>query len=421
MIEVHLPKAFKRLTEEARIKLLVGGRGSAKSETVGRYLLLKGKEQEENILCCREFQASIKESVHSLLSALISEMGLSDFYRVLETEIRGKNGTKFVYAGVRNNIANIKSMFNIKRCWGEEAQTFSENSLNVLIPTIRAEGSEIIFTMNPMLPTDPVYDRYILNASADCIVMKANYEQNPYFPDVLEKDRLRDLERLGAASATYRNIWLGEPREAVEGAIFAEALQRARDGGRIGEFPYDDRYPVSAFSDIGWNDFTSWWFLQFVNHQPRLIATYQNQFQKTPHYVDVLQKLNFRYDRIVLPHDAENEHANTERTWLQIFQNSFQNANVYAGKRQAVELRLEAAKNMFDLFQFDKTGTVDGRSALAHYHFATDPLTKRLTRDPFHGPESNYADAFGYMCLEMIEPRKKVERRVHGIYSGVGR
>lgn len=415
MIEVHLPKAFKEIRKPCRYKIFYGGRGSAKSQTVARYLLLAGKEEKMRILCCREFQTSIKDSVKQLLEDLINEMELSGFYKVLTSEIRGANGTSFVFAGLHHNIANIKSMHDVKKCWVEEAQVVSDASWEILIPTIRAEGSEIILTLNPDLEEDPTYQRFIVDTPNNALIAKVNYTENPYFPEVLRQE----MEELKAKNyEKYLNVWEGQCQAAVEGAIYAQYLQKAQSEGRIGAFPYDDRYPVTAISDIGWNDFTSWWFLQFVNNRPRLIATYQNQFQKTPHYVDVLTKRGYRYDRIVLPHDAANEHANAERTWLQIFRASFPNANVYAGKRQGVELRLEAAKNMFDLFDFDKVGTTDGRSALAHYHYAVDPQTKRLTREPFHGPESNYADAFGYLCLEMVEAKKPAPPRRKPVATG---
>lgn len=404
MTDVRMPKAFKEIHKPYRYKIFYGGRGSAKSQTVARYLLLAGKQEKMRILCCREFQTSIKDSVKQLLEDLIVEMDLEGFYQVLTTEIRGENGTSFVFAGLHHNIANIKSMHDVKKCWVEEAQVVSNASWDILIPTIRAEGSEIILTLNPDLEDDPTYQRFIVETPPNSLKVMVNYQQNTYFPEVLrqemEYDKQKDYQK-------YLNIWEGQCKASVEGAIYAEQLQRATNEGRIGSFPHDDRYPVSCFWDLGWNDYTSIWFLQFVNNEPRLIATYQNQFQKTPHYVDQLQKMGYRYDRIVLPHDADNEHANADRTWTQIVRASFPNANVYVGKRQAVELRLEAAKNMFDLLRFDKVGTSDGRAALAHYHYAVDPQTKRLTREPFHGPESNYADAFGYMCLEMLPPSKK--------------
>ena len=398
-----------------------GGRGGGKSESVGRKLLVGGIEEKRKIVCGREIQSSIKESVYDMLGDFISTYGFMHngrpFYNVLKTEIRAINGTAITFAGLRHNINSIKSMYDVDDFWGEEAQVFSYNTLSILLPTIRKDGSRLYFTMNPELEDDPSYQTLVVVPPPKTLVLTCNYPDNPYFPDrlrhLMEKDEREHPER-------HRHIWLGHCKASVEGAIYAEYLQRATDQKRIGDFPYDDRYPVSAFVDIGWNDNTSIWFLQFVDHKPRVIASYQNQFQKTPHYVDVFEKTKYRFDRIVLPHDANNEHANADRTWLQIFKASFPNANVSAGKRQAVELRLEATKNMFDLLYFNKEGTIDGRSALGHYHFAVNPETGRQTKEPFHGEESNYADAFGYMCLELKTPSApKKQKKKSSIYSGL--
>lgn len=402
-VPVKIPKIFKGIHLPYRYKVFYGGRGSGKSQSVARYLLLAGKEQKLKILCAREYQTSIKESVKQLLEELIQELKMEDFYKVQTGEIIGVNGTSFIFAGLHHNIANIKSMHDVNKCWVEEAQVVSDFSWSILIPTIRAEGSEIILTLNPELEEDPTYQRFIADPPPNALIVKVNYTDNPYFTSVLEAEK-ELLKRKNYEA--YLHIWEGKPLAAVEGAIYSIELQKARDSGRIGKFRYDDRYPVSCFWDLGWADNTSIWFLQVINHEFRVIDAYQSQFQKTPHYVQILQERKYRYDRIVLPHDAEAEHANADRTWLQIVRAAFPNVKVYAGKRQAIETRLEATKNMFGLISIDKEHCTDGLNALARYHYAVDPTTGKSTREPFHGPESNYADAFGYMCLEMVEQPK---------------
>ena len=419
-VPMRIPPVYEVLDNQRTGKrydyyTIKGGRGSAKSESIGRRLLLDGIEEPRKIVCGREFQSSIKESVYDMLGDFVSTYKLDKFYNVLKTEIIAKNRTSFSFVGLRHSINSIKSMYDVDDFWGEEAQTFSENTLKILLPTIRKPRSRLFFTMNPDLEEDASYQMLVVNPPPNTLVLTVNHDQNPYFPDrlraLMEQDKAKDYQR-------YLNVWEGHCRASVEGAIYGQALQKATDEGRIGEFPYDSRYPVSVFLDIGWADNTSLWFLQFVNHQPRAIDCYQSQFQKTPHYIQVMNERGYTYNKICLPHDAENEHANADRTWMQIFRQAFPNANVYSGKRQAIELRLEATKNMFDMIFFHKAGTVDGRSALAHYHYATDPNTGKSTREPFHGPESNYSDAFGYMCLEMKEPSKPIVRKKTSIYSG---
>lgn len=407
MKDIALPKAFKEIFEPHRYKVYYGGRGSGKSESVARYLLVEGMREPMNILCCREFQSSIKDSVKQLLNDLIVQYELEGFYTVLNTEIRGKNGTTIIFAGLRNNIASIKSMHNIKKAWCEEAQTLSAYSLKVLFPTIRAEDSELIFTMNPDLEDDPAYDMLIATPPTNSLVVKVNYDKNPYFPKVLEQEK-EDLKERNYDE--YLHVWEGRPRIAVEGAIYANEIQKAKDDERIAKFPYDDRYPVIPFHDIGWADNTSIVFLQVINGRFRVIHSYQSQFQRTSHYVKELQDKAYNYNRIFLPHDAKNEHANADRTWEQIYKQAFPNASVVVMKRQPVQLRLDSVKNMFGLVDIDKENNIDLISALAHYHYAIDPQTGKSTREPYHGPESNFADAFGYMCMEMREiPKKKIK------------
>jgi len=449
---IKLPDKLQPLYDDyRRYVILEGGRGGAKSHGVATSQLLRGRQRPMLFLDAREIQNSIKDSVHSLLEKKIEEIGLGDFYDVLNTEIRGKNGTKFIFAGLRHNVDSIKSIEDADECWVEEAQVVSDATWKKLIPTIRKEispccfvrldmdegegkpcskcrkiiprekiiPSRIVITYNPDLEEDPTYQRFNINKPTNSFLIKMNYRDNPWFPSVLEDERLDCLKN---DFANYPNIWEGKPRAAVEGAIYAEHLQKARDDGRIGVYKYDDRYPVSIFLDIGWNDHTSICFLQFINNAPRIIDCYQNQFKKTPFYIQILKDKNYNYNRIVLPHDANNEHANAERTWLQIFIAAFPNANVTAGEKRSIELRLEATKNMFDLLEIDKENNVDLLSALAHYHYATDPNTGKGTREPFHGPESDYADSFGYMCLEMKEPSKpRKPKAKKSIYSGMPR
>lgn len=413
MPDVKIPKVFKRITEKARIKVYYGGRGSAKSESVARYLLLCGKEESMNILCCREFQVSIKQSVHSLLAALIVEMELSNFYQVLETEIRGVNGTKFIFAGLKNNVANIKSMYNIKKCWCEEAQVLSENSINILLPTIRADDSEIIFTMNPILPTDPAYVRFVLNPPKDSIVVKVNYDQNPFFPDVLEKERLDLLQRDPIA---YNNVWLGEPRESVEGAIYAKELQSARNDGRIGSFPVDLSKPVNLYADIGEANNFVLWCEQKEGLNRLMVDMIVGHNEKVPHYINEIQKRKFTVGLIVLPHDAEQNRANAEFTVKVMFQRAFPNAKVVVNPNfpGAVAAGIEAVRNIFPFLYFNdgSEGVRAGLFSLAHYHWKIDPDTgKSYGKEPAH-EFSDEPDALRTLAMAFrVSEKKKQEAR----------
>ena len=215
---IKVPPAFKGLSAKGkRYKVYYGGRGSGKSWACARVLLAKGFERPIRILCAREIQKSISDSVHKLLSEQLEEMGLGGFYDITRDAIRGQNGTEFIFKGLRANPQEIKSMEGIDIAWVEEAQAVSAESWDVLIPTIRKDGSEIWVTFNPLDEQDPTYQRFIVNPSADALIRKVNYDENPYFPDVLRKEmewlKRRDYE-------SYLHIWEGEVRKISNALVF---------------------------------------------------------------------------------------------------------------------------------------------------------------------------------------------------------
>jgi phage terminase large subunit len=186
---------------------------SSKSWSVARFLIACALNPGERILCCREVQRSIKDSVHRLIGDQIQLMGLGQFFDITRDEIRCiTSGSMFVFTGLATNtVESIKSFEAITRCWVEEGQTVSEKSWSLLIPTIRAPKSEIIITMNPVHDDDPTYVRFIKNRSdlQDIIVIQINATDNPWFPEVLKTE----MNRLKAADYDeYCHIWLGETK-----------------------------------------------------------------------------------------------------------------------------------------------------------------------------------------------------------------
>src|ERR1700761_5461469 len=187
-MSVAIPEAFSFLFEPARYHVIHGGRGSGKSVNVAKALLIRGAQQKHRILCCRELQGSIKDSVHKLLSDEIEAMGMQDFYEVQNATILGKNGTEFIFKGLRHSVSEVKSTQGISICWVEEAQVVSKSSWEVLLPTVREDGSEFYITFNPILEEDDTYKRFVLNPPPGAIVRQVNWDQNPFFPEVLKTE-----------------------------------------------------------------------------------------------------------------------------------------------------------------------------------------------------------------------------------------
>jgi hypothetical protein len=216
-----LPVEFRGLFRPARYKIIHGGRGSAKSWSVARALLIRGAEQPLRILCAREFQNSLAQSVHQLLADQVEELQLAGFYRVGKGSVTGRNGTEFIYAGLRHNISKIKSFEGADIVWVEEGQSVSKHSFDVLIPTIRRPGSEIWVTFNPDLAEDDVWQRFVVWPLPGSLVQRVNWSGNPWFPAELraEKEHLkaRDLE-------AYENVWEGRCRSHVTGALWSKEI-----------------------------------------------------------------------------------------------------------------------------------------------------------------------------------------------------
>lgn len=216
-VTAPLPKAFQSFLQPARYKVAYGGRGSAKSETFARLLLLRGAESRRRILCAREFQASIRDSVHQTLADIVEEYRLP--YKVQRDSIVCPDtGTRFLFKGLRHNVTEIKSTKGITDCWVEEAQVVSDPSWELLIPTVREPNSEIWVTFNPDMLGDPTYQRLVANSPPDSIVLKINYTDNPFFPEVLRKE-MEYLRRIDPVAAAH--VWDGEVRTYNDAQIFA--------------------------------------------------------------------------------------------------------------------------------------------------------------------------------------------------------
>lgn len=400
--KAEFPEKLSCLFEKSRYKVLYGGRGGAKSWGVARALLILAAKDQLRVLCAREFQTSLKDSVHKLLCDQIQALGLETFYDVTQATIRGKNGSEFNFVGLKNNVTNVKSYEGVDICWVEEAQTVSRSSWNILSPTIRKEESELWITFNPELETDETFQRFVVHAPDNAIVRKINWSDNPWFPKTLqeEKDALksRDIQ-------AYNNVWEGLCRVTVDGAIFANEMQQAEFDGRITKVPYDPSKPVHAVFDLGWADHTAIWFLQFIGMETRLIRYIQDTQKTMTHYLATLQTFGYVYDTVWLPHDAQNKTlAAAGMTIEEIVRNAGYKTRVL--DRVPVVDSINAARTIFPKCYFDRENTAEGLQCLRHYRYEVDPDTKQFSRNPLHDHYSHGADAFRYIGLMIQEPRR---------------
>jgi phage terminase large subunit len=399
MSVAEFPEKLEFLFEPSRYKVLYGGRGGAKSWGIARTLLILGRAKPLRILCTREIQKSIADSVHKLLKDQIQELGLAGFYTVQETKILGANGTEFIFAGLKSNINSIKSYEGCDKVWVEEAQTVSKASWDVLIPTIRKPGSEIWVSFNPSLETDETYRRFVLNKRDDAAVVKINWSDNPFFPEVLrkEKDHLKEKD-----PDSYENIWEGMCKQVVEGAVYKNELQAAEKEGRIMRVPYDATKPVDTFWDLGYGDNTSIWFAQAIGFEFRLIDFLSGSQQGLQSYLKQLQEKPYIYGTDYLPHDARAHELGSGRSIEEQMRLSGRKVKVV--RKLSIEDGIAAARAIFGKCWFDAEKCADGLQALRHYRYEMDDKLLTLKKQPLHDWASHPADAFRYFAVGVKEP-----------------
>ncbi len=241
-LPVQIPAALEFFVEppfgSVRYRVVYGGRGGSKSWNIARAGLVRCAEKKRRWLCAREYQNSIKQSVHKLLSTQIEKLGMSAFYDVRKTEIVGRNGSEIIFHGLAHNVEAITSLEGIDLCWVEEAASISEDSWRVLIPTIRNEGSEIWVSFNPKLATDPVYRRFVLGElPTGTIIRKVSWRDNPFLSQTLRQEREDELRRDPEAEA---HIWGGEPWERSDAQVLGGQY-------RIAEFEAADHWEGPYF------------------------------------------------------------------------------------------------------------------------------------------------------------------------------
>ena len=388
----RVPTAFKELYEPHRIKCYWGGRGAGKSVQMASALLLKGTESPKRILCAREIQRSIKDSVHSLLASRIEALGLERFYEVTQNEIRGVNGTTFIFTGLLANIQSIKSIDNIDLCWVEEASSVSENSWRTLIPSIRKPGSEIWVSFNPEHKTDAAYQRFVLYPPQNAMVKKVSYRDNPYFSQTTLPEEMQILKDQNEEE--YLHVYEGELKQFVDGSIYRKQLQQARDEGRICWFPVES-LEVHTFWDLGRNDSTAIWFMQAVGKEFRFIDYYEHRLVDLDHYAHVLKEKGYLYGTHYLPHDVEViSLGSNNRSRRDILEGLGVHPITTVPRIASVEDGIAMVRDKFKACWFHEENCEEGLEALSNYQYQFDDKHNTFRKVPLHNAASNGADAF---------------------------
>ncbi|WP_255443435.1 MULTISPECIES: PBSX family phage terminase large subunit [Comamonas] len=392
-ISLQFPNKLRGLWKPKRFKVMYGGRGGAKSWSVAMALLVMGTTRPLRILCAREIQKSMRDSVHRLLSDQIAALNLGGFYNVLDNEIRGSNGTLILFAGLQSHtVDSIKSYEAVDIVWIEEAQGVSARSWEVLVPTIRAPGSEIWLTLNPDLATDPTWTRFIDGADDDTWLCEINWRDNPWFPEVLEKERLRHFQR---DQDSYWNIWEGKPKRTVAGAIYAKEMERLYNDGRICRVSYDPRLPVHTVWDLGWSDFMAIMLVQKTPMDFRCIAYYQDSHRTIEDYITQLEnEWNVVWGSDFLPHDAQHGDYKSGTTAQGIAEGMGRNVEVLPSF--SIEAGIRIARSLFATAYIDEDECAPFLTCMSRYKRQIDTRTGQPGA-PLHDEASHGADVWRYM------------------------
>lgn len=393
-MNVEVPAKVLPLFSPNRYKILHGGRGSAKSWSVARALVSLAAAKPIRVLCARETQKSIQESVHRLLKDQIELMGLSGLFDVQETRIIGKNGSDFAFAGIRQQgVTNLKSFEGVDICWVEEAQVVTKKSWDILIPTIRKPNSEIWVTFNPELDTDETYSRFVSDPPDGAWVAEVNFSDNPWFSPELERERQDMLRR---DPVGYRTVWEGKCRPAVEGAIYAREIEALVSDGRIRNVPYDPMLKVHTVWDLGFNDSMAIICVQAVAGEIRIVKYIEDSLRTLADYVADLQAMRWNWGTDFLPHDARAKDFKSGKSAEEIMRALQRNPRIVPNL--SVEEGIRASRLVFSRCYFDKTNTAGLVNALKRYRRHVHQTTQEPGQ-PLHDAASHGADAFRYLAI----------------------
>ena len=397
-------------------KIAFGGRNSLKSWSFARALLTLGIMQDLRILCAREVQKSLAQSVHQLLQDQIQALNYGDLYDVTDEAIRCRvRDTLFRFTGLSDHTAeSIKSYEGFDIAWLEESQAVSKRSRQILFPTIfRTQKAEIWESFNPGMITDDVWQRYVINPPEGAVVVEMNYRdaiKAGWWTDEQEKLRQYDLIH---AKADYDNIWEGKPRSVVAGAIYTTEITDMVREQRFRLMPYDPRLPVHRIWDLGWNDLMCVLMVQKPTPSSLVVVNYyEDKFIKYADVIAALNELRYLWGDDWLPHDASQHHPTSGTNAKKQLQGL--GCRVRDIPKSDPEARIRAARMMFPRIYMDNTKreTPPDRpdKALGAWH-----LMERLKRykrhvpkntgedaGPVHDINSHAADAWG-ACAEIVE------------------
>jgi phage terminase large subunit len=364
-------------------------------------LVIRAAAEPLRILCFREIQESIDESVKAIIEQRIKDCGLEGFFTILKKEIVGQNGSKFIFRGLSDETAtSIKSLNDIDIAWGEEAQAISKDSLDLFLPTIRKDTSEIWFSMNPELDTDPVYTTFIQKRPSNARIIEVNWDKNPFWNTAMEAERTRSET---SDPDDYDHIWEGIPKSAVSGAIYRREMHVIATEGRIRPLLPDPVLGTHAVFDLGINDSMSVTIAQADISGLRVVGFHEDSNYAVEHYCEWLKDNGWKHSVIWLPHDGNARSVQTGLTTKQAVQKLGWQVETVPdiGVEPGIKKARTALKNAF----FSDSEDVD--ELIEHLR----RYTRAKSGHPKHDEHSHAADSFRYVAVAMEHFKNVSERK----------
>lgn len=409
------------LLEPARDKAAHGGRGSGKShffaeKMVEDCLAEPGEAGGEGLrcVCIREVQKDLAQSSKALLEDKLArfKLGDADGFKIYRDVIATPGDGVIIFKGMQDYTADsIKSLENFKRSWWEEAQGATQNSIELLRPTIRAPGSQRWWSWNPRRKVDPVDVMFRgKEKPTGAIVVQANWRDNPWFTDELEQERL-DCQRMNPDQ--YDHIWDGDYVSVVSGAYFAKHLTTARAEHRIGRVAADPLMTIRAIWDIGGTgakaDATAIWIVQYIGRELRFLDYYEAKGQPLAAHINWLRDSGYEKALCVLPHDGAAHEKITDTTYEGALIAAGFSVRVIPNQGTGAAMqRVEAARRLFPQMWFDADKCAGGLEAIGWYHEKKDDK-RGIGLGPEHDWASHGADAFGLAAVAYEPPQQHRE------------
>lgn len=408
------PKLVSLFAGQARYRIAYGGRGSGKTRGFALMSAVKayqyaGEGKSGVILCGREHLNSLDESsMEEIKQAIRSTPWLEPHFEIGEKFIRTRDHrVNYVFAGLRHNLDSIKSKSRILLAWVDEAEAVSDKAWLKLIPTVREEGSEIWISYNPERETSATHLRFRADPPVDAKITEMNWRDNPWFPKVLDQERLEDKKK---RPDQYDHVWEGDFVRVVEGAYYADLLTQASLQGRIGTVMADPYLPLRIFCDIGGtgarSDAFSMWIAQFVAREVRVLDYYEAVGQPFATHLAWLRKRGYDSEaaQVWLPHDGATHDRVHDVSYESAFRSAGYRVTVVPNQgKGAASARVEALRRLFPLLWFNESTTKGGRDALGWYHEKIDER-RGIGLGPEHDWASHGADAAGLMAVAYEPP-----------------